>query len=258
MQIFSVKELGFIIKKAGKLESNLLCVYGSDTIPNNSVPTKNLDGCFAHAVYKLAVDKSNDIISIYVGQETLKGCCPGGQAWFGFKGFPPMLEYFLSSGSKDFRSGAAEYLIATPELAKERLTSTGKITPLGKYIVIQKSDTIIEESFKVTSILFFGNSESMRNISMLAYFSEKDAYNMIKMPMGPSCATFVTYPSQMAENGPDSSIILGPTDPTGNYWFPPNLLAMGIPIDIANRMCNDYEDSFLVKRPDVAYPKKRI
>ena len=34
-------------------------------------------------------------------------------------------------------------------------------------------------------------------------------------------------------------------------------MAMGIPIDIAIKMDEDLDESFIVKRPDVAYPKER-
>ncbi|MFX1575204.1 MAG: hypothetical protein ACFFB0_20910 [Promethearchaeota archaeon] len=77
------------------------------------------------------------------------------------------------------------------------------------------------------------------------------------MPWGPSCASFVTYPAGMVENGTKNSIIIGPTDPTGNYWFPENYLSMGLPFEIAKRMANDFESSFIVKRSEIAYPKKR-
>ncbi len=42
----------------------------------------------------------------------------------------PMLKYFLSTGSEDFRGGAAEYLIANPELSEKQLNSVGEITPI--------------------------------------------------------------------------------------------------------------------------------
>ena len=34
-------------------------------------------------------------------------------------------------------------------------------------------------------------------------------------------------------------------------------MALGIPLNIAIDMCNDLDDSFAVKRPEVAYPKNR-
>ncbi|MHA2130377.1 MAG: hypothetical protein ACW99L_10425, partial [Promethearchaeota archaeon] len=52
-------------------------------------------------------------------------------------------------------------------------------------------------------------------------------------------------------------IIIGPTYPTGNYWFPKNYVSMGIPYEIAKRMAEDLDESFITKRSGVAYPEKR-
>ena len=65
-----------------------------------------------------------------------------------------------------------------------------------------------------------------------------------------------SYPTGLI-NKDKNNVILGPTDPTGNYWFPPNYLSLGIPIEIAKRMANDVDDSFIVKRPEIAFPSKR-
>jgi hypothetical protein len=52
-------------------------------------------------------------------------------------------------------------------------------------------------------------------------------------------------------------VFVGPVDPTGNNWFPKDQMAMGIPINIAMKMDEDLEKSFIIKRHDVAYPKVR-
>jgi hypothetical protein len=46
-------------------------------------------------------------------------------------------------------------------------------------------------------------------------------------------------------------------DPTGNAWFPPEYMAIGIPLQVAEKMHEDLEDSFAIKRPEVANPKIR-
>jgi hypothetical protein len=253
----TTREIGEKLAQAGRLKALPLCIYSSDAYPEDSTPMKNINRCLAHAIFTMSTDKN--IKSIYIGNDVLKDSCPGGQAWFGFKEFMPMLKYFLSTGSKDFRNGASEFLLADPDLAEKRLKSIGKISPIGKYIVIRKCDDMMEknrENFKVNAFLCFGNSEQLRNLCSLAYFRSGETFK-IEMPWGPSCASFVTYPSGMTESGPKDSIILGPTDPTGNYWFPQNFLSIGIPIKIAKRMANDLELSFISKRPKVAYPDKR-
>ncbi|NVM36016.1 MAG: DUF169 domain-containing protein, partial [Candidatus Lokiarchaeota archaeon] len=137
-----------------------------------------------------------------------------------------------------------------------QLNSVGKITPLGKYTVIRKCDSIYEQDLDVKAFICFGISEQIRNLCSLAHFQPEKANN-IQIPWGPSCASFVTYPAGMAENHPKPCIIIGPTDPTGNYWFPQNYLSMGIPFEIAQRMAKDLNKSFISKRSEIAYPVKR-
>jgi hypothetical protein len=254
MITFTIKEIGMKLAQAGRLQANPLCIYGADTIPERSIPIKKINRCIANAIFTLSVHK--DIYSIYIGYNALEGCCPGGQAWFGYKSFEPKLKYFLSTGSKDFRDGVSEFLIADPELAEKRLNSIGKITPLGKYIVIQKCESIDEQDLNVKAFICFGISEQIRNLCSLTYFGSEKDYN-IQIPWGPSCASFVSYPAGMTEKGPKNCIIIGPTDPTGNYWFPQNYLSMGIPFEIAIRMARDLDDSFISKRQEIAYPVKR-
>ena len=251
----TIREIGLKLSQAGRLKAAPLCIYGSETIPEGAVPIKDINRCIANSIFDLSVHKN--INSVYIGKGVLDGCCPGGQAWFGYKPFLPMLKYFLSTGSEDFRDGASENLIANPDLSEKQLNSVGKITPLNNYILIRKCESIDEQDFDVKSFLCFGNSEQIRNLCSLAYFRPEDSFT-IQIPWGPSCASFVTYPAGMAVNSPRDSIILGPTDPTGNYWFPPNYLSIGIPFEIALRMVNDLDDSFIIKRSKIAYPEKRF
>lgn len=254
MENLTIREIGFKLVQAGRLKETPLCIYGSETIPESAVPIKEINRCFANAIFTLSIHKN--INSVYIGNGVLNGCCPGGQAWFGYKPFLPMLKYFLSTGSEDFRGGAAEYLIANPELSEKQLQSVGEITPISNNIVIRKCDSIEEQDLDVKAFLCFGNSEQIRNLCSLAHFRPEESFT-IQIPWGPSCASFVTYPTGMAVNGPRDGIIIGPSDPTGNYWFPQNYLSIGIPFEIANRMANDLDESFITKRPEIAYPVKR-
>jgi len=68
----------------------------------------------------------------------------------------------------------------------------------------------------------------------------------------------ITFPAGMAENAPKDSAYVGPTDPTGNSWLPPDLMAMGIPAELAQKMVSDVEESFISKRSKIAYPENRI
>jgi len=251
---FIIKEIGVKLAQAGKLKTSILCVYGSETIPVKATPIKKINRCIANSIFTLSAQ--NIIDTIYIGEDDLEGCCPGGQAWFGYKGFMPMLKYFLSMGSEDFRGGAAEFLIANPDLAEKQLQSIGKIKTLGKYTVIQKSDEIEDQDLEIKAFICFGGSEQVRNLCSLAHFRPEKEVD-VKIPWGPSCASFVTYPASMAEGGPKNCIVIGPSDPTGNYWFPENYLSIGIPFDTAKQMAHDLDNSFITKRSEVAYPINR-
>jgi hypothetical protein len=67
----------------------------------------------------------------------------------------------------------------------------------------------------------------------------------------------ITFSAGMAENAPKDSAYVGPTDPTGNTWLPPELMLMGIPIALAQQMASDLDESFICRRSRIAYPENR-
>ena len=68
----------------------------------------------------------------------------------------------------------------------------------------------------------------------------------------------ITFPAGMAENAPKDSAYIGPTDPTGTPWLPPELMIMGIPITLAQQMAADLNESFIGMRGRIAYPETRM
>ena len=212
------------------------------------------DRCVARAILTNSIQKNEP--PLYMGKDTLKGCCPGAMTYFGFTEPLKFIKYFVSTGNEKFRGGEAEYLKASPQLVEGFLESIGKIKTPGRYIVIEKSEEI-EEDIDVRSFLCFGNGEQIRNLSSLIHFGTKNPFNAINVPFGPSCATFVTYPAGMAGKAPKETAFLGPVDPTGNVWFPPEYMAIGIPLEVAKRMHEDLLKSFATKRPEVANPNIR-
>ncbi len=255
MEISNIKDIALNLKEAGRLTCSPLCIYGSEFIPKNSISITKINRCIASAIFTLSID--DNLESLYIGKNALEGCCPGGRAWFGYDSFLPQLKYFLSTGVKNFRGGAAEFLLATPDLAEKQLNIAKKIKSLGKYTVIQKAEAIRDGGIDVNTFLCFGIAEHIRNLCSLFYFRPEES-TIVTIPWGPSCASFVTYPAGLERNFNNNQIIVGPTDPTGNYWFPKNYMSIGIPLPIAQRMANDLDPSFISKRPKIAYPEKRI
>ncbi|MFX1516272.1 MAG: DUF169 domain-containing protein [Promethearchaeota archaeon] len=247
-------EIGTKLKQAGRLSSQPLCIYGTDTLPAEVISSTEINRCIARVLFTLATDSTYS--GIYINLDNKKVCCPGGQAWLGFQPFQPYLKYFLSSGSPDFRNGSAEYLISDPDLVERRLKSIGKITPLAEFIIIERSDQISRKNAEIKAFLCFGEAEQIRNLCSLVYFHSESS-SWIQIPWGPSCASFITYPTGMIKLNHQESVILGPTDPTGNFWVPQNFLSMGIPFKIAKQMAEDVDSSFIDQRPTVAYPVRK-
>jgi len=255
MPVLSISEVGGKLSLAGRLNGRPLCVYGSPTIPERAVPSTSVSPCIARAI--VAVAFREKMPPIYVTAEMPEACCPGGLAHFGFIKFDPGIKYFVSTGSKDFRNGAAEFLRASPELFEENQKLMGKITSPGKYVIIQPCADLTKGDPGVKSILCLGTAEKIRNMISLVHFRSGDPFREVLVPQGAACASFVSYAAGMVEKAPRDTVFVGPCDPTGNSWFPQDHLSLAMPIGIARRMADDLENSFITKRPTVAYPENR-
>lgn len=252
--MLGTQELGNKLAIAGRLELRPLCVYSADERPQNAVPSHTIDRCIAKAIFTAALFDKVPALYIDTSHEQ---CCPGGMVWMGFEEPNPKLKYFVTIGTPDFHGGAAEHLKATPELFEEQRKRVGKITPPGKYIIIGPSSDDIELN-KVRSVILFAGSEQIRNLCGLAQFNSSDPFYKTIIPAGATCSMMITFPAGMAENAPKDSAYIGPTDPTGNPWLPPELMIMGIPIALAQQMAVDLDESFIGKRGRIAYPENRV
>lgn len=252
--MLSLEELGNKLTKAGRLKLRPLCVYGTDEIPEGTVPSYTVDRCVAKAIYTSALFEEMPPLYVEAGHEQ---CCIGGIVWMGLAEPHPKLKYFVTVGTPDFHGGAAEHLKATPELFDEQRERAGKILPHGKYTVIAPcTHNLAPET--VRSFIVFAGSEQIRNLCGLAQFSSSEPFFKTVIPGGPTCATMIAFPAGMAENAPKNSAYIGPVDPTGNPWLPPELMIMGIPSRLAQQMGTDMEESFICKRNKIAYPENRI
>lgn len=174
MSELSISEIGRKLTQAGRLETRPLCVYGSTEIPEGTVPSTSTGPCIAKAIVTLAFHERTP--PIYVAADMPETCCAGGLAHFGFIEFNPGIKYFVSTGSKDFRNGAAEFLRATPELVQENQRRMGKITPPGRYVIIRACAELVNEDPGVRSILCFGTAERIRNMCSLVHFRSQDPF----------------------------------------------------------------------------------
>jgi hypothetical protein len=254
IDMLSVGELGKKLVEAGRLKLRPLCVYGTNEIPQGAVPSYKIDRCIAKVAYTSALFDETPPVYIEAGHEQ---CCAGGLVWMGFAKPHPKLKYFVTVGTPDFHGGAAEHLKATPQLFDEQKQRAGTIAPPGRYIVIAPcTDDIAPENIR--SLILFAGAEQIRNLCGLVQFSNSDPFFKTLIPAGATCAMMITFPAGMAEHAPKDSAYVGPTDPTGNLWLPPDLMIMGIPAVLTQQMAADLDESFIGRRGKVAYPEKRV
>ena len=134
------REIGARLAAAFRLKTRPLAVYGSDVLPEGIPPMAGVNRCFAVTLYRMAT--GNAVSAIYVSADTSEGCCQGGLYHVGFIPVPDEIKYFVSTGRKDVRGGAAEYLKASPELVERCTLAAGPIHPPGKYLVVQACEAL--------------------------------------------------------------------------------------------------------------------
>ncbi|MFB3763829.1 MAG: DUF169 domain-containing protein [Methanotrichaceae archaeon] len=240
----SIKETGDVIAQAVNLKTKLICVYGSDRIPERSIQASSISHCIAFSMYKMATGIV--VGPIYVGYNQDKPICRciGGPSWFGYKDFDPILPSIISVGSDDMKGSNPKYLKESKAVADETFSAVGKIYPIDRYVVMRRCEEI-EDDTVVRSIVCFATGEQIRDLCALAHFRSNDVFGNVIVPWGPTCATLVTYPAGLSEKAPINRIFLGPTDPSAKEWLPEGYMAMGIPAEVAKIMADDIEKSFL-------------
>ncbi len=196
-----------------------------------------------------------EVFAIYVSADSGEGCCMGGLYHTGYIPVPGEIKYFVSTGRKDVRGGAAEYLKASPDLVDHCSMAAGPIHPPGKYLVVQACETLPDPVPPIRSLCCFGTGEQIRNMAALIHFDRDDPFSPVIVPWGSSCSTYITFPAGLAENTPHDTAFMGPQDPTQNHSLPPEMMALGIPAKMAERMVENLDASFVVRRPQVAFPR---
>jgi len=251
----SARSIGEKLTAAGRLAGGAVCVIGGNDPFPGSVHLRHVDRCVARAIYKLATEPGTPPISY--GADSKEGTCPGGQMWCGLAGIGPKLKFFLSTGTPDFMHGEAERLQPSAEAAERFLNAPGKITTPGKYLTLARHDQI-DDAAEVLSFILVGSAESIRNLGGLVHYVSENVFTSVLMPAGSSCASMITYAAGMAERAPRNTAFVGPVDPTGNTWFPPDMMSLAVPLSLARSMAEAASSSFIIKRPEVAFPLKRL
>jgi hypothetical protein len=252
MNQIDFKEIGARLKSAFRLSTRPLAVYGSEVLPSGIPHLSDVNRCFAVSLYQMATE--TDVSALYVSADTQEGCCLGGLYHVGYIPVPDEIKYFVSTGRKDVRGGAAEYLKASPELVELCTVAAGPIHPPGKYLVVQACETLPDAEPTIRSLCCFGTSEQIRNMAALVHFDRDDPFSPVIVPWGSACSTYITFPAGLAEYTPRDTAFMGPQDPTQNHSLPPEMMAIGIPAEMAARMERNLDASFVIRRPQVAFP----
>jgi hypothetical protein len=241
------------LTKTGRLEHRIIGVYGLAARPAAAVaPAAVIDEgtpCLAKALFKMA--SRRDVPAICVDAAAAGESCPGMLMWFGLIDFPPQIGRMFGSDSPSDDSFCIK---RTGELAAATLRDMGRFTPCGEHIVMRPLADGDDDADGLKSILCFGHAEQLRNLGALIHFGEEKAFAPIVAPWGSGCATFVAFPAGMASGRPADTAFLSPVIPEANSWLPRDIFALSIPVAIARRMAADYDSSFAVRRPDLAYP----
>jgi len=248
------REIGARLKAAFRLSTRPLAVYGSEVLLMSIPPMTEVNRCFAVSMYQMAT--GNEVSAIYVSADTSENCCLGGLYHVGYIQVPDDIKYFVSTGRKDVRGGAAEYLKADPQLVECCMLSAGPIHPLGKYLVVQACETLPDPGPTIRSLCCFGTAGKIRNMAALIHFDRDDPFSPVIVPWGSACSTYITFPAGLAAKTPRDTAFMGPQDPTQNHSLPPEMMAIGIPADMAARMVKNLDASFIIRRPQVAFPNR--
>lgn len=252
MSDMSVARLGQALAAAFRLGTKPLAVYGAEKPPENAVPLPKVHRCIAVAMIRMAHPGGPP--AVYLGEDTRIGCCPGGLSHTGYIFRPPAIRYFVSTGKPGIPDAPAEYLKASPELVDQCFSAIGPITPAGNCLVIQTCESVSPSEIGVRAITCFGNAEQIRNLAALVHFDRPEPFFPVLVPWGPACDTLVTYPAGMAANAPKDSAFMGPQDPTVNHALPEGLLAIGLPVAVAQRIGKNIPGSFISRKPETAFP----
>ncbi len=173
---------------------------------------------------------------------------------FAYDGDGNRLSKAVTSGNT---TDLTQYVWDVNNMVERCFQALGKVTPPGKYLVVQACEALPDANPGIRSICCFGIAEQIRNMAALVHFDRDDPFSPVIVPWGPSCSTLITYPAGMAENAPKDSAFMGPQDPTQNRSLPPDMMAIGIPAGLAIRMAENLDSSFVVRRPRVAFPVTR-
>ncbi len=211
------REIGSGLAAAFHLSTRPLAVYGTDAIPAGIPPMAGINRCFAVSLYRMAAGR--EIPGIYIGAGATEGCCPGGLFHTGYIPVPDDIKYFVSTGRKDVRGGAAEFLKASPDLVDRCSAAAGPIHPPGKYLVVQACESLPDPMPNVLSLCIFGNGEQIRNMAALIHLPGRAVLSGHR-PVGLCLFDLYHLPGGPCGEHPEKHRVHGPAGPHAEPFAP--------------------------------------
>jgi hypothetical protein len=246
----TVNEVGARLSEAGRLELRTLCVCAAEKPPVGLSRVSDIittgHRCLGKASLMVATGVSD---GYYVDRDAPKGICQGAMGWLGLVEFTPAVLDDLATGPD------AMFLKESPQCAGRTLKAIGKTRFPGAHLVVQATEKAVD--IEALSYLCFGSAEQVRNLCGLLHFGSNSPFGQIDAAWGSFCASFIAFPSGLAEGAPKNTAFLGPTAPDGNPWFPMDLMAIAIPAAVALRMAGHVDSSFVTHCAETTYPVAR-
>ncbi len=190
--------------------------------------------------------------------------CPGGASGLGFgtmyDNFPGGIDYFLSTGNKEFgeteigkkifaenpRLAEGERYIKTPELARKFIDELPIREIPARYVVFKPLDAV-EQDETPQLVIFFANADQISALVVMANYGRETGDNVI-VPMGAGCHQTGIFPYREAESDRPRAVI-GMTDISARKYLmkmmDPGVLSFTVPFSMFREMENNVEGSFL-------------
>ncbi|MHB8156304.1 MAG: DUF169 domain-containing protein [Desulfocucumaceae bacterium] len=188
--------------------------------------------------------------------------CLGGGTGLGFGNqyvnFPAGIEYFLSTGNKDFcqsdigkgivRNMPAiehgEGYVKNPELAKKFVDSLPMVDVPTEYVVFKPLEKLVGDE-KPKVVVFLVNPDQLSALVVLANYA-RDTNESVGAPFGAGCHSIGLLPYREAESEKPRGII-GMFDISVRKQVDRDILSFTVPYKMFEEMESNVEGSFLEK-----------
>jgi uncharacterized protein (DUF169 family) len=234
------------ISKALNLHNSPVAVILTNDIPDSGMQFK--EGTWGCVASMMAASASKGRAAFF--DRKTYGCMGGGTGLgFGncYGDFP--IDYFLSTGIKDFKSSIrtrtpleeGEAYIKTPELAKKFVDSLPMRDVSAEYIVFKPLEDVTEDE-KPEMIIFMVTPDRLSALVVLANYGRESNDNVFA-PFGAGCQSVLYGYSENEKENPRA--VLGFFDISARKYINKNLLSFTVPYKMYIEMSENVKDSFL-------------